>query len=52
MGINVRVQDAPKQSGIIAAQVNLEKDLRRDRTGQICALDVRTNSQNSIVFPA
>ncbi len=28
MGINVRVQDAPKQSGIIAAQVNLEKDLR------------------------
>ena len=28
MGINVRVQDAPKQSGIIAAQVKLEKDLR------------------------
>ena len=28
MGINVRVQDAPKQSGIIAAQVNLEKDLK------------------------
>lgn len=28
MGINVRVQDAPKQKGIIAAQVKLEKDLR------------------------
>ena len=28
MGINVRVQDAPKQRGIIAAQVKLEKDLR------------------------
>lgn len=28
MGINVRVQNAPKQSGIIAVQVNLEKDLR------------------------
>ncbi len=28
MGINVRVQDAPKPDGIIAAQVNLEKDLQ------------------------
>lgn len=28
MGINVRVQDAPKPNGIIAAQVNLEKDLK------------------------
>ncbi len=28
MGINVRVQNAPKLSGIIAAQVKLEKDLR------------------------
>ena len=28
MGINVRWQEAPKQSGIITAQVNLEKDLR------------------------
>lgn len=28
MGINVRVQNAPKPSGIIAAQVKLEKDLR------------------------
>lgn len=28
MGINVRVQNAPKPDGIIAAQVKLEKDLR------------------------
>ena len=28
MGINVRMQDAPKPDGIIAAQVNLEKDLK------------------------
>lgn len=28
MGINVRVQNTPKPSGIIAAQVKLEKDLR------------------------
>ena len=28
MGINVRVQNAPKLSEIIAAQVKLEKDLR------------------------
>ena len=28
MGINVRVQDAPKQNGIIVAQVKLEKGLR------------------------
>ena len=28
MGINVRVQDAPKPDGIIAVQVNLEKDLK------------------------
>ena len=28
MGINVRVQGAPKRSGIIVAQANLEKDLR------------------------
>ena len=28
MGINVRMQDAPKPDGIIAAQVSLEKDLK------------------------
>ena len=28
MGINVRMQNAPKPDGIIAAQVNLEKDLK------------------------
>ena len=28
MGINVRVQNAPKTDEIITAQVNLEKDLR------------------------
>lgn len=28
MGINVRLQDAPKQSEIITAKVKLEKDLR------------------------
>lgn len=28
MGINVRVQNAPKPDGIIASQVKLEKDLR------------------------
>ncbi|GFH91365.1 hypothetical protein IMSAGC002_02621 [Lachnospiraceae bacterium] len=28
MGINVRVQNAPKPDGIIATQVNLEKNLR------------------------
>lgn len=28
MGINVRVQNAPKPDGIIAAQVKLENDLR------------------------
>lgn len=28
MGINVRVQDAPKSDGIIVVQVNLEKDLK------------------------
>lgn len=28
MGINVRVQNAPKLNGIIAAQVKLENDLR------------------------
>ena len=28
MGINVRMQNAPKADGIIAAQVNLEKDLK------------------------
>ncbi len=28
MGINVRMQNVPKPDGIIAAQVNLEKDLK------------------------
>ena len=28
MGINVRMQNAPKLDGIIAAQVKLEKDLK------------------------
>ncbi len=28
MGINVRGRDIPKQSGMIAAQVKLEKDLK------------------------
>lgn len=28
MGINVRMQGAPKPDGIIVAQVNLEKDLK------------------------
>ncbi len=28
MGINVRIQNAPRQSGIIMAQVSLEEDLR------------------------
>lgn len=81
MGINVRVQNAPKQSGIIVAQVKLEKDLRScmrcrfftettasaslrnvsrkkaslklwNRTQRICVLNVHTDGQKSIAFPA
>ena len=42
MGINVRVQNAPKQSGIIVAQVKLEKDLRSCKR---CRFFYRNNSQ-------
>ena len=42
MGINVRMQDAPKPDGIIAAQVSLEKDLK---DGMRCRFFYGNNSQ-------